>query len=148
MVADERRSRAEPVASFVRGMRTSIKSNSAPYGYSVTITASFGALNAVAGAPGVAEVFLFLAGAAVAFTGVEITATKAFQIAEASEPAEVVFLGTSFNLFSIAAGVGAATLVGWLLSGWPAWLVGALAATLVYLLVVGLEMALAERVEV
>ncbi|MGH3114971.1 MAG: hypothetical protein ACRDOP_16025 [Gaiellaceae bacterium] len=146
-MADESRSRAEPAASFVRGMRTSIKSNSAAYGYSVTITASFGVLNALAGGPGVAEIFLFLTGAAVAFTGIELTATKAFQITDVSEPADVVFMGTSFNVFSMAAGVGAATLVAWLLAGWSAWLVGALAATLVYLLVVGLEMAVAERVE-
>lgn len=135
------------VASFVRGMRTSIRANSAAYGYSVTITAALAALSSLDGAPGLPDIFLFLAGAGAAFTAVELVATKGFRITEASEPSDVVILGTSFNLFSIAAGVGGAALVAWLLAGWTVWPVGSFAATLVYLFVVGLEMALAERVE-
>jgi len=138
---------ADRLTGLIRGMRTSVRNNSAAYGYSVTITATFGVLSSLDAAPDVPDVFLFLGGAAGAFTIVELIASKGFEITDQSEPEEVVLIAASFDVFSISAAVAAASLVGWLVDGWPAWLVGAFAATIVYLFVLGLEMAVAERAE-
>jgi hypothetical protein len=62
-----------------------------------------------------------------------------------SEPAEVVALGTSFSIVSISATAGAAIGVAYALWGWLAWLAGSFTATLVYVLLVGLELGLAAR---
>jgi hypothetical protein len=133
--------------SLIRGMRTSVRNNSAAYGYSVTITATFGVLSALDAGPGIPNVFLFLAGAALAFTAVELIASKGFSVTDHAQPEEVVLIATTFDVFSIATAVGAACLVGWALEGWAAWFVGSLAATWVYMTAVGLELALAERAE-
>lgn len=134
------------VTPLIRGMRTSVRNNSAAYGYSVTITATFGVLNALSAPPGVVDVLLFVAGAAVAFAGTELVASKGFKVT-ASEPEEVVLIATSFNVFSMSAAVALASLVGWTLSGWVAWLVGSCVATISYLFFVGVEIAVAERAE-
>jgi len=135
------------VTSLIRGMRTSVRNNSAAYGFSVTITATFGSLNTLSGRQSVVDVFLFLAGAGVAFTATELVASKGFKITDYSEPEEVVLIATSFNLFSMSCAVALGSLVGWLLSGWIAWFLGSFAATISYLIVVGVEMAVAERAE-
>jgi hypothetical protein len=132
---------------LIRGMRTSVRNNSAAYGYSVTITATFGALNALSAPQDVVDVLLFVAGAAFAFSVTEVVASKGFKVTDHSEPEEVVLIATSFNVFSMSSAVALGSLVGWLLSGWIAWLVGSFAATVSYLFVVGIEMAVAERAE-
>lgn len=133
--------------ALIRGMRTSVRNNSAAYGYSVTITATFGAVTALTRKPNVPDIFLFLGGAAAAFTLVELLASKGFKVTDHSEPEEVILVAASFNVFSIASGVAGGCLAAWLLSRWIAWLIGPFAATVVYLFVVGVELAVAERAE-
>lgn len=139
--------RRPELIDYARGLYTAVTTNSAAYGYSVVITASFGVLAVLDGAPAVGEIFLFIGGAAVAFTSVEAAASRGFRKTERAEPSWVVLVGTAFNFFSMSLALGAATLVAHLVGGWPAWAVGPLVATIVYMLVVGFEMALAERVE-
>ncbi|HET7048023.1 MAG TPA: hypothetical protein VFI54_07115 [Solirubrobacteraceae bacterium] len=62
-----------------------------------------------------------------------------------SEPAEVVARGTSFSAVSIGTATGAVVGLGYARSGWAAWLTGALAFTVLYVLMVGLELGLAGR---
>jgi hypothetical protein len=59
----------------IRGMRTSVWANSSTYGYSTTITAAFGALNALL-APE-SFVAVFVPGAALAFTSTKLAALRA-----------------------------------------------------------------------
>jgi hypothetical protein len=56
----------------------------------------------------------------------------------------VIALANALSFFSTAAGLGAVTLIGWLGSGWYAWLVGPPAATLVFIVGAGAEMGLAD----
>ncbi len=134
-------------ARYARGMLEAVRGNSTAYGYSVVITSTFGVLTALHGAPEVRDVFIFLAGAAGGFTLVEAVASGGFRHVERAEPAEVVLLGTAFNIVSMASGLGAATVTGYLVDPWPAWLLAPFAGTSVYLVVVGLEMAIAEAAE-
>ncbi len=46
-------------------------------------------------------------------------------------------------MLSVRGSVGVAALIGWVVGGWVAWLLGSLLATLVYLAIAALEMALA-----
>ena len=57
--------------SYVQGLSASVRNNSSAYGFSVSITASFGLLTSVAGTPTVPEIFAFAAAAVVAFALVE-----------------------------------------------------------------------------
>ena len=131
---------------YLRGLGISTRSNSLAYGYSVAITASFGAVYRLAGSPDVGELFVFVAGAGVAFALVNAAITRGFRRRMPDEPAVVIALGTSFSIVSISAALGTACLIAWALDGYLAWGLGAFAATLVYLLAVGAEMAVAGEI--
>ncbi len=55
----------------------------------------------------------------------------------------MVALATSLAVLSVSGSVGVAALIGWVVGGWVAWLLGSLLATLVYLAIAALEVALA-----
>lgn len=52
--------------NYRRGLHSSAVGNAAAYGYSVTITATFGVLSATRGTPGVAQILALVVGAVVA----------------------------------------------------------------------------------
>jgi hypothetical protein len=130
---------------YMRGLRTSTKHNTPAYGYSIVTGSTFAAITNVHGAPTLGEIFAFIVGTGLAFAAVNIVSTGGFRVRMPSEPPVVVALGTTFSIVPItvsaAAGVGVAYLFGGLL----AWGIGAFAFTLVYLLVVALQLGLAAR---
>jgi hypothetical protein len=132
-------------AGYERGLRTSVRTNGGAYGYSVMITASFGVLSATAKSPSVGQIFLFVLGAVLAFLLVEASVSRGFRVRLRGEPSEVVALGSAFAFVSVGGGVGIATLAGELLSPDLAWPLGSLLATAAYLVLVGIELAFAER---
>jgi hypothetical protein len=131
---------------YWRGLGLSARNNSLAYGYSVAITAGYGVLSVLASPTTVPRIFLFAAGACVPFLLLNPLVTKGFQERVEREPPLVVAVGTSLSILSATAGLGAAALVGWLVGGWPAWLLGGLGATIVYLLAGALEIAVARGV--
>lgn len=135
------------ITDVARGVRTSVRSNASAYGYSVMITATYGALSVTAPPPSLPRIFLFLAGAALAFSAIEFTSFFLIGNRVRPEPTEVVALGAAIGIVSISAGVGAATGLASLVDSWPAWFGGSAVATLVYLGVVAVELALAHRAD-
>jgi hypothetical protein len=131
---------------YWRGLGLSARNNPLAYGFSVAITGSFGVLARLAGMPTVADVFLFVFGACLPFAVLNPVVTQGFRERVEREPPMVVALGTSFSIVSATAGVGAAALLGWALSGWAAWLAASFAAAAVYLLAAALEIALGRGV--
>lgn len=129
---------------YNRGVRTSVRDNSAAYGYSVTITSSLAVIGIEVGRPTVAEVFLFIVGAVGAFTVVEAVASRGFTQRLRGEPSDVVAIGSALGFASAGGGAGAAVLAANLIDAGSAWPVGSFLATVVFLLVVGVELALAE----
>ncbi len=132
-------------ALYLRGLRTSLRHNAGPYGYSVMITASLAAISGSVGMPSTGEIFLFCAGAVSAFLILEALASRGFRERLRGEPADVVVIGSAVSFASVGAGVGAAALSAVVLEGSVAWPLGSLTATTMYLAVVAIEMALAER---
>lgn len=127
---------------YVRGLGMTVRGNALAYGYSIAATASFEMLIHTDGPVSVLRVFCFVAGAGVAFAGVNALVTRGFRERVQREPPVVVALSTSLSLFSMCAAVGLVTLLGWAIGGWVAWLLGALLGTWTYLSVAALEMAL------
>ena len=128
---------------YRRGLGTALRHNQVAYSYSATTTALFGVISDESGIPNVAQCFLFIVGAGVAFAVVNAAVTQWFSERLPREPSEVVALGTAISLFSMAAGLGAGTLVAWLSGGWIAWPLAPLAASMGFILLSGLEMGLA-----
>lgn len=125
------------------GLRTSLRNNLSAYGFSVMITASFGVLSATCGSPDVLDVFAFVGGAVTGVSLLDGIATHGFRRRFRSEDSDVIALGAALGYLSVGLAVGAAALAGKLLTDWPAWVVGSFAATLVFVLLSGLEMTVA-----
>jgi hypothetical protein len=128
---------------YRRGLGMSARNNALAYGYSIASTASFGVLSDTARPAGTSRIFLFVAGAGVAFAAVNAIVTRGFRVRVKTEPPVVVALATSLSVLSISAGVGLAALLGVLLRDWLAWLLTGVLSTWVYLSVAALEVAVA-----
>lgn len=124
------------------GLRTSVVNNSSAFAFSIMITGSFGLLSRSEGSATTAEIFVFGMLAVAGFVALETLASNAFRRRPETYPVEVTMLGTAFSFLSVAAGYGAAALVGVLLDDTPAWLVGGFCAAALFVLVEALEMAL------
>jgi hypothetical protein len=133
------------VAHYLRGLGLSTRNNTLAYGYSLAATGSYAVIADQKGSR-VGDVFLFTAGAALAFALVNALVTEGYQKRFPDEPGVVIALGTSLSVLSVAAAVGVAALAGWLLRSWAAWLAGSFAFTIAYLALVGAEVAFAAAV--
>jgi hypothetical protein len=133
---------------YLRGLGMSTRNNALAYGYSVTATASFGVLARTDQPADIGRIFLFVAGAGLAFAGVNAIVTRGFRTRVQTEPPVVLALATSLSAVSISAGVGAAALLGVMLGGWLAWLIAAVLSTWVYLCVAALEIAIARTLHI
>ncbi|MDG4786037.1 hypothetical protein O7626_08880 [Micromonospora sp. WMMD1102] len=127
-----------------RGVRASIRNNGQAYGFSVSITGSFGLLTTTTGTPSGIEIMLFGFGAAAAFTLLEILATKGFRRPLEEESVIVSAFGVSLSFLSVGITLGVAWLIGELLPGPEAWPVAGALASAIYLLLAGVQLAVAE----
>jgi hypothetical protein len=130
---------------FERGVDTATRNNVTAYGYSVSITAAFAILQTSRSDTGVFEIFVFAAGAVVAFALIAGLASGFFREELEDQPSNVKALAGALSIFSVGLALGVAYVVGLLLEGWAAWSVSAFSTTIVYIVGVGLELAVAHR---
>lgn len=129
------------------GLHEALHGNATAFGYSVTITASFGAVQLAHGQPRFGDLLLFGVGAVIAFGGLEGLVSRGFRMPLEKGTDQVVTLGTALAFISIALAIATARGVAALLDGGAAWFGAALGASLVFVLVESLEFMLAERVQ-
>lgn len=126
------------------GTRTALLNNLSAFGFSVMITATFGALSAQLGPPGTVEVFLFAAGAVGGVTLLDGISSKGFRRQLRGETSDVIALGTGFSFVSVLAAIGSAALFAGIVDGGSGWPIGAFLASCVYVLLAGVEMSVAK----
>jgi hypothetical protein len=129
-----------------RGLGESTRTNGLAYGYSVLITSAFGIIHAEDGGPTVAQAFLFALGPSLTFSVLAGIVTRGFQQRVEREAPVVLSLSVALSALSISGGLGTAALVSWWPSGSWSWFLAPLAASAVYLVLSGLETALARGV--
>ncbi len=122
-----------------------MRNNASAYGFSVTITASFGLLASASGAPAAPEIFAFAAGAVAAFALVEFVVSGGYRRDLEDEPSNVKDIGSSVSILSVGAALAGAYAVGELLGGLATWPVASFVATTVYLFLFGAELGLIEN---
>lgn len=133
---------------YVRELRLSLRNNAGAYGYSVMITSCLATLSATKQSPQVHEIILFILGAVASFALVETIASRGFQRSlRSEEPTQVVALGSALNFVAILVAIGATALVGTWVAAPVSWVVGSFVASVTYLMVTSIEMALARRIE-
>ncbi len=130
-----------------RALSTSVHGNSTAFGFSITITASFGVLTNLRGSPGLLEILLYGIAAAIAVAVLEGVVTRGFRRRASRAPSEVQMLGTAMNFASVAAGVASAMAIGEIVGGAVAWPAGAFCASAVYVLGESSEVLLAEGIQ-
>ena len=131
-------------ARLVCGLGQSLGGNATAFGYSVTITASFGAVELGRGSPRFGDLIVFGLGAVVAFGGLEGVASNGFRSPLEKGSDDVILLGTALAFVSIVLAIAAARGIAALLSGGWAWFSAAFAASLVFALVESVEFMFAE----
>jgi hypothetical protein len=131
---------------YRKDLRGILGASAGPYGYTLSIWGSGSMLSHTYGTPGPADIFLFLAGAVVAFA---VVGTLAFGGAgkRFEAPRSSIELFGSFHFVSVGLAVAAALLAAQLAPAYLGWPLGPALATATYLLVVGAEHTLAETLE-
>lgn len=133
---------------YTSELRLSLRNNAGAFSYSVMITCTLAMVSAIEAPPEPAQILVFLGGAVVSFAVLEIVATRAFTRGLTDEEApDVVALGSSISLLSIAVAVSAAGLAATALPTTLSWLTAAFVGSTIYLLLSGAEMVLARRIE-
>ena len=84
---------------FERGVDTATRNNVTAYGYSVSITAAFAILQTSRSDTGVLEIFIFAAGAVVAFAIIACLASGFFREELEDQPSHVKSLAGAIVLF-------------------------------------------------
>jgi hypothetical protein len=131
----------------VRGFHASATNNAAAYGYSVTITATFGVLSTTRGTPGVMQILAFVAGAVLAFAVVEAVASGGYRHEMEEEPSSIRALGSSISVFSVGGALGLVFALTWLVGGVAVWPLRSFLATVSYLLAFALEITIADVIQ-
>lgn len=131
--------------SVARGLRSTVGRESTTFGFSILVTATFGLLQAVQGSPDVTRILLFTIGAVLSFTLLEGILSNGFRRPMPQHHTQVQALGTALNVLSVLGGLGAAWLLGTLMSHQAVWGVAPFVGAIVYLVMESLETALAER---
>ena len=131
---------------FERGVDTAARNNVTAMGYSISITAAFALLQTSRNDTGVSAIFLYAAGAVLAFAIIACLASGFFREELEDESSNVKSLAGALSFLSVGLALGVAYVVGLLIPGLVAWPVSAFLATMVYMASVGLELTIAHLI--
>ncbi len=127
-------------AGYSRALEAVVRRSAIPYGYALTLWSSGAVLEHSHGTPSVGVAFLFVAGAVAGFALVASLASR--EPGPPLEPEHGDLIRAGFvQALAVGLALGAAGLVS-LLNGTVVWPLGSFAATLVFLAVAGIELAL------
>lgn len=127
-------------------LQTVIRNNSAAFGFSIMITGSLAAVAERHGTPHALEILFFGLASIASFSVLDVLATGGFRRNFTSEPPEVVAHAASLSFASVGLGLGSAIGIARLLGGIVVWPVASFVATAIFVLVAGVELAIAEHV--
>jgi hypothetical protein len=120
-----------------------VRGSAIPYGYTLTIWTSGAAIESSHGTPTVGDAFLFLIGATAGFAMLGLIAQAASDPPLETHRGDLIRTGLT-QIIAVGLALSAAALSARMHS-FAVWPTGAFTATLVYLAVAGLELALAAR---
>jgi hypothetical protein len=130
---------------LVRSLNTSVTGNAQAFGFSVTVTVTFGVVSSVVGSPSLGQMMAFALAAVAAFSLLNVALTVLLKPRSSDrETRQVVLIATATDFLSVAAGVAAAMGISHLLGGWAAWLLAPFCAGVLYVLVQAVELAAGE----
>src|SRR4051812_33530618 len=130
-----------------RASRSTIGGESTAFGFSIMITATFGAIQVGQGSPTYGQLVVFAFCASLSFAVLEGVASRGYREPMPEYESFVQTPGTAMNVLSVTAAVGAAIGLAAAIHSGPAWAICPIAATMVYLVLETVEQMLAERLQ-
>lgn len=132
-------------SSYLQAIQTGLHGAGLPYGYAITVWSTGAALSGQHGMPSLSAIYLFAVGAVTAYGGLTLltadTAGEAqTQLTRSPRPLRAGLI----HVAAIALAITAAALIAEI-SGGFVWLLAPLVATLTYLAVSSIEVALVEE---
>ncbi len=129
---------------YGRNLRRAVGASGGPYGYTLATWTTGGVLVNAQGIPDMFDALMFMVGAVLAFALVGVLAFGGMSVRSKEEPNNAALWG-NFRFLSVGLAIGAAALVAHLVHNSLAWPLTAFLSTAVYLLVLGAELAAADR---
>ncbi len=129
---------------YGRNLRTAVGASGAPYGYTVTVWTSGALLIHAHGLPNVLQALMFMAGAVAGYALVSMIAFGGLGVRFKEQPRHSALWG-NLHFLSIGFAIGASYLASHSIDNIVAWPATGFLATVVYLLVLGLEYAAADE---
>ena len=134
--------------SSVRGtygaaLRVTMRNTAAAYGYTLSTAATISVLGETAGKPDAGRLFLFAIGGVTAFVLLEAV-VGALGTPAPQPPEQAIPFAGALNAASVCAALGMATLVAHLVRSPLAWFLAQLCTTAIYMLVVAVQVTVAE----
>lgn len=134
------------VRLVMQGLNASVTGNAQAFGFSVTVTVTFGVVSTVQSSPALLELVGFAVSAVAAFAVVNAVITGIGTVRQAGQAStRALVIGTATDFLSVGAGVGAAIGLRVGIHGWALWLVAPFVAGLCYVLVQSVELAVGQR---
>ncbi|RBY76367.1 hypothetical protein DQ238_17820 [Geodermatophilus sp. TF02-6] len=131
---------------YLHGLRTAASGNALSFGFSIMITTTFGVVSSAYGQPSLPELFGFALTAVAAFSVLNVLVAMLLRGDEDYEPpSRVLLVATATDFLAVAAGIGAAVGVRFLVADTAAWLLAPCCAGVVYVLVQSVELTVGER---
>lgn len=132
------------VGAFLRGLSASVTGNAQAFGFSITVTVTFGVVDTAEGPPTRLELLGFALTAVVAFSLLNLLVVLLIDREPATRE-RALLVGTATDFVAVGGAVGVAFAVTALIHGWGAWLLAPFLAGLGYVLVQSIELAVSPR---
>ncbi len=131
---------------LLRGLNKSATGNAQAFGFSITVTVTFGVLAARQPSPTTAELFAFAMSAVAAFSLLNVVVAQLIRV----QPDEVtsrrvILLSTATDFLAVAAAIGCALALRGLTSGLVRWSLAPLTAGLAYVIVQSIELTVGQE---
>ena len=135
-----------PPASSLRGLHESATGNAQAFGFSITITVTFGVCSADQPSASTPELMIFAVSGVAAFSLLNLLVAHLVKTrSDRATSNRVVLIATATDFLAVAAAVGCAIGVRYLAAGLTRWSLAPLAAGLAYVLVQSIELAIGQQ---
>lgn len=133
-------------AAYVLGLNESVTGNAQAFGFSITVTVTFGALAAAQGNPTRAEVVGFALSGVAAFSLLNLVVAHLVRNEPSGAPGKrALLISTATDFLAVGAAVGVAIWVSAAVTGWGGWVLAPFGSGLVYVLVQSAELMVGRR---
>ncbi|HEX5347148.1 MAG TPA: hypothetical protein VFW64_08625 [Pseudonocardiaceae bacterium] len=142
---NRRRPRATRAQLLMRGLNASVTGNAQAFGFSITVTVTFGVISSAQGNPSRPELIGFALSSVAAFSMLNLLVARLVETqGSGSGTTRAMLIGTATDFLAVGAAVGAAIGICYAVGGWVTWILAPFLAGLVYVLVQSVELAVGQ----